>query len=114
MFSVRSRTKSEFPNEYVVAVEAALGHNLQLVLTEQPESAQQILADLSANKKGRASIAALGIAEAPESRRRSNNAAESNCRTGCCDHAALCELIEADDSIQPLLQRLLGQTFIVA
>ena len=39
----------------------ALGHHLQLVLTEQPESAQQILADLSASKAGRASIAPLAI-----------------------------------------------------
>ena len=46
---------------YVVAIENALGHHLQLVLTEQPESAQQILADLSANKIGRASVAALAI-----------------------------------------------------
>ena len=49
------------PDPYVVAIENALGHHLQLVLTEQPESAQQILADLSANKTGRASVAALAI-----------------------------------------------------
>jgi chromosome segregation protein len=47
------------PDEFVVAVENALGHHLQLVLTEQPESAQEILADLSANKSGRASVAAF-------------------------------------------------------
>ena len=47
------------PDQYVTAIETALGHHLQLVLTEQPEAAQQILADLSANKTGRASIAAL-------------------------------------------------------
>lgn len=46
---------------YVLAVEAALGNNLQIVLTEQPEAASEILADLSANRKGRASIAALSI-----------------------------------------------------
>ena len=33
------------PDAYVVAIENALGHHLQLVLTEQPESAQEILAD---------------------------------------------------------------------
>ena len=47
------------PEQFVVAIENALGHHLQLVLTEQPESAQEILADLSANKAGRASVAAL-------------------------------------------------------
>src|SRR5205085_7655226 len=49
------------PDQYVTAIETALGHHLQLVLTEQPESAQQILADLSANKKGRASVAPLEL-----------------------------------------------------
>ena len=49
--------KIRVPDQYVTAIETALGHHLQLVLTEQPEAAQQILADLSANKKGRASIA---------------------------------------------------------
>ena len=49
------------PDQFVIAVENALGHNLQLVLTEQPASAQEILADLSANKSGRASVAALAI-----------------------------------------------------
>ena len=49
------------PDQYVVAVENALGHHLQLVLTEQPESAQAILADLTANKSGRASVAALSL-----------------------------------------------------
>src|SRR5262249_37456648 len=53
--------KIRVPDPHVLAVEAALGHHLQLVLTEQPESARQILADLSANRKGRASIAALQL-----------------------------------------------------
>jgi hypothetical protein len=46
---------------HVLAVEAALGNNLQIVLTEQPAAASEILADLSANRKGRASIAALSL-----------------------------------------------------
>ena len=49
------------PDQYVTAIETALGHHLQLVLTEQPESAHQILADLNANKAGRASIAPLAF-----------------------------------------------------
>jgi chromosome segregation protein len=49
------------PDQHIAAIEAALGHHLQLVLTEQPASAEQILGDLAANKKGRASIAALGL-----------------------------------------------------
>ncbi len=50
------------PDQYVTAIETALGHHLQLVLTENPESAQEILADLSANKRGRASVASLALA----------------------------------------------------
>jgi chromosome segregation protein len=53
--------KIRVPDQYVTAIEAALGHHLQLVLTEQPEAAREILADLSANKKGRASIAPLAF-----------------------------------------------------
>ena len=53
--------KIRVPDQYVTAIETALGHHLQLVLTEQPESARQILADLSANKTGRASIAPLAF-----------------------------------------------------
>jgi chromosome segregation protein len=54
--------KIHVPEPYVTAIETALGHHLQLVLTEQPESAQQILADLAVNRKGRASIAPLALA----------------------------------------------------
>src|SRR2546427_8423563 len=52
------------PDQYVAAIESALGHHLQLVLTEKPEAAQQILATLSAHKQGRASIAPLALSPA--------------------------------------------------
>src|SRR5712691_558595 len=54
------------PDQYIAAIESALGHHVQLVLTEQPGTAEQILADLSANGKGRASIAPLGFWRGPE------------------------------------------------
>ena len=53
------------PDDFVIAIENALGHHLQLVLTEQPESAQQILAELTSSKAGRASVAALAV-EVPD------------------------------------------------
>src|SRR4029078_5436449 len=53
--------KIKVPDQYVAALEAALGSNLQLVLTENPDAAQQILAELSVGKKGTASITALGL-----------------------------------------------------
>src|SRR6185503_19870677 len=53
--------KIRVPDQHVVAIEAALGHHLQLVLTEQPDAARQILEDLNTHEKGRASIAALAL-----------------------------------------------------
>ncbi len=51
--------KIRVPDEFIPAIEAALGHHLQLVLTEVPETAGKILLDLAAHKQGRASIAPL-------------------------------------------------------
>src|SRR5882724_9545181 len=53
--------KISVPDEFVTAIETALGQHLQLVLTEHPESAQQILADLNTNKHGKASVAPLAF-----------------------------------------------------
>jgi chromosome segregation protein len=53
--------KIRVADPYVTAIETALGHHLQLVLTEQPESARQILADLNTHRKGRASIAPMAF-----------------------------------------------------
>src|ERR1043166_5935670 len=55
--------KIRVPEQFVTAIETALGHHLQLVLTDQPEAAREILADLSANKKGRASVAPLSLTQ---------------------------------------------------
>jgi len=53
--SVSLADKIRVPDQYIAAIETALGHHLQLVITEQPEGgASASLADLSANKKGRA------------------------------------------------------------
>lgn len=96
--------KIKVPDQYIMAIETALGHNLQLVLTEQPESAQQILTDLRDNKKGRASIAALAL-QSLDFRLQDLQVANAT--------PAL-SVVEADPAVQPLLQRLLAQTLIVA
>jgi chromosome segregation protein len=100
------------PDQYIVAIEAAFGHHLQLLITEQPEAAQQILADLATNRKGRASIAALGLVGQAFQPAGSNGWLESptNPQTGM---PAL-RVIEADASVQPLLAGLLSHTLIVA
>jgi chromosome segregation protein len=94
--------KIRVPDQYITAIETALGHHLQLVITEQPESARNILADLTANKQGRASIASLSLA--------GNVAPAVN---GSTPHPAALSVIEAEASVQPLLRNLLGRTLVV-
>ena len=110
------------PDQFVSAVENALGHHLQLVLTEQPESAQEILADLSANKSGRASVAALAIQQYQDDKqlrltakwRRATVPTRRRmaCRQGQIVHAL--SVIQAEPSVEPLLKSLLGRTFIAS
>ena len=114
--------KIRVPDKYIPAIEAALGHHLQLVLTEQPEAAQQILADLSAGKKGRASIAALQFTEADGAVQEGGRAPESD--TDLLEASQLlakkdpaelyaAKVVEADEAVRPLVARLLGMTRIV-
>ncbi len=93
------------PDPYVVAIETALGHHLQLVLTEQPETARGILADLQERKRGRASIAPLAFwADDPGSGEE---------ETGNPHGEPALKMVEAEPCVQPLLRRLLGRTRVV-
>ena len=96
------------PDSHVPAIEAALGHHLQLVLTEQPESAQQILADLTASKKGRASIAALALA--PGATPESVEAMPATLPAGAILARSV---IEAGGPALPLVTSLLRRTLVV-
>ncbi len=98
--------KIRVPDQYIVAIETALGQHLQLVLTEHPESAQEILKDLRSNKKGRASVAALNLHNGHSD---SNSSAESS----TVGTPAL-SIVQSEDSVRPLLNRLLGRTLIVS
>jgi chromosome segregation protein len=102
--------KIKVPDQYVVAIETALGHHLQLVLTSQPEAARQILDDLRANKSGRASVAALQLAAAATTATSPETEAAGAVRAKAVGAAGI---IEADPAVQALLQRLLGRTLIV-
>jgi chromosome segregation protein len=113
--------KIRVPEQFVVAVENALGHHLQLVLTEQPESAQEILADLSANKTGRASVAALAIQQKTDEKQLvfegelapgENGAKEKNLAPGQIVPAL--NVVQSDPSVERLLKSLLGRTFIAS
>ena len=111
------------PDAYVVAIEQALGHHLQLVLTEHPEAAQSILADLSRNKAGRASVAALSLQHrlgpaagpGPDSVPQSPAPADppGDAGEGTSRAIRALDVVEADPRVQPLLQSLLGRTYIV-
>ena len=106
------------PDQYVIAIENALGHNLQLVLTEQPEAAQQILSDLANTKAGRASVAALSIKHTDESQL--SFTGEMSPAAGALSDKVLGEgeivhalsVVKTDASVETLLKSLLGRTFI--
>ena len=113
--------KIRVPDQYVTAIEAALGHHLQLVLTEQPEAAQEILSDLTANKKGRASVAPLAFvrnghgATVPVETGESSgdwSAAMPTVELNGCPLEALA-VVQSDPAVRPLLERVLGSTRIV-
>ena len=97
--------KIRVPGDLVPAIEAALGHHLQLVLTQNSESATRILSDLSAGGKGRASLAALSLAPA--------NSEVSAASEGLPGLRAL-DGVECEESVKPLIEGLLGRTRIVA
>lgn len=146
------------PNQFVTAIETALGAHLQLVLTEHPESAQEILADLKNNKRGRASVAAMAmhhngnghapadgngsahgsgeLTDAPFAGQGNQPDAASSSEEGGSQTSATTSLpahispavssielngvplpaldvVESEQSVRPLLNRLLGTTRIV-
>ena len=100
------------PGPDVVAIEAALGHHLQVVLTQQPEAATQILADLSANKRGRASIAALALLGGRDATPESPLNPELAARLTALQCLPAMTGVEVDDAVRPVLTGLLGRTYI--
>jgi chromosome segregation protein len=92
--------------EYVTAIEAALGNQLQVVLSQQPESARQILDDLSSQKKGRATIAALSLIPLES---QSENSSEPFPSEG----TRALSVVECDETVRGLITALLGRTVIV-
>ena len=113
--------KIRVSDQYVTAIETALGHHLQLVLTEQPEVAQEILGDLSANKRGRASIAPLalvrnghnnGVPADDAQDQAEANGGPANIELNGSPLEALA-VVQSDASVRPLLRRVLGETRIV-
>jgi chromosome segregation protein len=126
--------KIRVPDEFITAIECALGHHLQVVLTEQPESAHAILAELSAGRKGRASVAPLSFigsgdpgagsepapaneqeslpAEAPPAPAEAANSPQPAVTLNGVPLPAT-EVVHSEASVRPLVERLLGMTRIV-
>jgi chromosome segregation protein len=108
------------PDQYVVAVENALGHHLQIVLTEAPESAQEIIADLTTNKSGRASVAALAMPYDSKQLAFEGEMApgggleviQNGLQKGQIIHALT--VVQAEPSVEKLLKALLARTFIAS
>jgi chromosome segregation protein len=110
--------KIRVPDQFVTAIETALGHHLQLVLTEQPESARDILAGLSANRSGRASIAPLAFVRAGQGELAASGLEQAAAPITSPPELngvplAAMAVVESDAAVRPLMERLLGMTRIV-
>jgi chromosome segregation protein len=120
--------KIRVADPYVTAIETALGHHLQLVLTEQPESAHQILADLNAGKKGRASIAPMAFIRNGNGHTVPGDLPSPAAEQSLADASLpapfsapelngvpleALAVVQGEAPIKPLLERLLGTTRIV-
>jgi chromosome segregation protein len=99
------------PDAHVTAVEAALGHHLQVVLTGDPEQAHQILADLAAGGKGRASVASLNLRNGHVSAAELEPAVAERLRAHQCQ--PLLGVVEVESSVTALVHGLLGRTQLV-
>lgn len=95
--------KIRVPDEYITAVETALGQNLQVVLVEDPALASQIITALSAGRRSSASVAALEMARAGETELPTIFPAQAR---------PILEVVQADESVGPLLRQLLARTCV--
>ena len=109
------------PDRFITAIEAALGHHLQVVLTEQPDAARAIISDLTANRRGRASIAPMEFVRG-QGQPESDIAAEGGTGSATLEPVAVemngspveaMAVVGCDPSLRPLMRQLLGNTRIV-
>ena len=96
------------PEEFVVAIETALGRHLQMVITSQITDAKSILHFLTEGKKGRADIVALDFLPQRELFKIDKNKIEDLGGFSAFDS------VGSDDSLKTLLNKLLGRVVIVS
>jgi chromosome segregation protein len=95
------------PEEFVIAVETALGRHLQIIITSQIADAKTILHLLNEGKKGRADIVALDFLPERDLFNINKNKIEELGGVSAFD------CVGSDDSLKPLLNHLLGRLVIV-
>lgn len=103
--------KIRVPDTYVTAIESALGHYLEVVLTDEPNKAQHILAELHRQQTGRASIAALALT--PSQSTQLDQAMPLPEPDPAHQVLPALNVVEADPPVKPLVNALLGRTLIV-
>lgn len=104
---------------HIPAVEAVLGHHLQLVLASDDVVVRAVLAELTAGRKGRASLATLESPQGEVHGVRGGDTGEAGTGTGRAMEGVpggirLVDVIEADASVRSLVERLVGRTWLVS
>jgi chromosome segregation protein len=102
------------PDRFLTAIESALGHHLQLVLTEQPETAREIFAHLHNERKGRASIAPLALQRSAQVPGAAGETVPAEIATLDGVPVPALSVVECEATVRSLLERLLGMTRIVS
>ncbi len=99
-------------SEYVPAIESVLGDFLQVVLTESPDAAREILGLLREKKAGSASVASVSMMQKVSECSFNHRPATHDPSYSPYGQAAL-SVVECDPVVQPLLDCLLGSVYIV-
>lgn len=96
------------PDEYLPAVEAALGRRLQTLIAQSETDAEQLIRQLRAAKKGQARLLSLQLLAAKTSPPTASAPALP------AEALPLAGLLSADPPATPVIQSLLGETFLVS
>ena len=98
------------PDEYLAAIEAALGSRLQTLIAQSETDAEQLIQQLRAAQKGQARLLSLQLIAAKTTPPTNPNPAPAL----PADALPLAGLISAEPPATPVIQALLGETFLVS
>ena len=99
-------------SEFVPAIESVLGDFLQVVLTESPDAARNILGLLREKKAGNASVASVSMMQKVSECSLNHRPTTHDPSYSPQGQAAL-TVVESDPVVQPLMDCLLGSVYIV-